>query len=300
MFREKTELLALYNAMNGSNYTNIEDLEIVTLEDVVYMSMKNDVSFLLGDILNLWEHQSSFNPNIPIRGLFYFARLYKRYIQAEDINIYGSALKKLPFPKYLVFYNGLRDEPDRMELKLSDAFLHETEGNLTSDSEPCLEVKAEMININLGRNQELMEQCIRLKEYAIFVAKIREFLACGMNAEEAAGKAVDECIGNGILEDVLSENKAEVVELFLTEYDEQKHMEMERKEQFEAGFWKKLISLVCRKLSKGKTVQEIAEMLEEEETVISCICSAAKKYAPEYDTDKIYEEIEDKLTTEHF
>ena len=236
--------------------------------------------------------------------MFYFARLYKRYIQAEDINIYGSALKKLPFPKYLVFYNGLRDEPDRMELSLSDAFLHETEGNLTSDSEPCLEVKAEMININLGRNQELMEQCIRLKEYAIFVAKIREFLACGMSAEDAAGKAVDECIGNGILEDVLSENKAEVVELFLTEYDEQKHMEMERKEHFAAGLetgsWKRLISQVCRKLSKEKTVQEIADVLEEEESVIRCICSAAETYAPDYDVDKIYEKVKDKLTIEHF
>ena len=77
IFRDKKDLLQLYNAVNNTEYDNPEDIEVNTLEDVIYMGMKNDVSFLLTDILNLYEHQSTFNPNLPLRGLLYFARLFQ-------------------------------------------------------------------------------------------------------------------------------------------------------------------------------------------------------------------------------
>lgn len=115
VFRDKNDLLTLYNAINGSDYQNPEELEITTLENVIYMGTKNDVSFMIEDILNLWEHQSSFNPNMPIRGLFYFARLYRKYVEEHAVNLYSSRLKELPFPQYIVFYNGLKEEPDRTE-----------------------------------------------------------------------------------------------------------------------------------------------------------------------------------------
>ena len=122
-FREKKHLLALYNAINGSAYEDPEALEIRTLDDVIYMGVKNDASFVLDDSLSLWEHQSTFNPNMPIRALSYFARVYQNYIQEFEINVYSSRLQRLPFPQYIVFYNGIRKEPDRTELRLSDAFL---------------------------------------------------------------------------------------------------------------------------------------------------------------------------------
>ena len=231
IFQDKRELLALYNAMNGSDYDDPEDLIITTLEDVIYMSMKNDVAFLMGDVLNLWEHQSSYNPNMPLRGLLYFARLYRRYLDEHNISIYSSSLKKLPFPQYVVFYNGLGDEPDRRELLLSDAFI-QAEGR---KMEPCLEVKAVMLNINMGKNQKLMDECQRLKEYAVFVASIREGLVSGLEAETAVENAIRDCLQNGILTDILSKHKQEVIGMFLTEYDDQKFMEWEREERFEAG-----------------------------------------------------------------
>ena len=80
IFRDKKDLLELYNAMNDTNYSNPEEIEVNTLEGVVYMGMKNDVSFLFTEVLNLYEHQSTFNPNLPLRGLLYFAKLYQKII----------------------------------------------------------------------------------------------------------------------------------------------------------------------------------------------------------------------------
>ena len=80
IFRKKEDLLDLYNAVNDSNYWNIEDLEVNTLEDAVYLSMKNDISFLIGGTMNLYEHQSTYNPNMPIRGLMYMVRNCKYFL----------------------------------------------------------------------------------------------------------------------------------------------------------------------------------------------------------------------------
>ena len=68
VFNRKEELISLYNAISHSEYTDPEELEIYTLEDVIYMKMKNDLAFLIDDVLNLWEHQSTWNPNMPVRG----------------------------------------------------------------------------------------------------------------------------------------------------------------------------------------------------------------------------------------
>lgn len=166
VFNEKKHILDLYNAMTGRQYTDPEALTITTLEDVIYIGMKNDVSFLLDNVLNLWEHQSSYNPNMPLRGLFYFARLYREYIEKNSINIYSDTRKSLPLPQYVVFYNGTRDEPERTTLKLSDSFFQLPDGDIALT--PAIEVTAVMLNINLGKNRELMEKCKRLWEYAEF------------------------------------------------------------------------------------------------------------------------------------
>ena len=120
VFSRKEDLLSLYNAINGTSYSNPDDLEVATLENALYLSMKNDMAFLLDVVLNLYEHQSTFNPNMPTRALLYFAKLYEKYIAIHEINIYSSAPKRLPFPQHIVFYNGTKDEPDRQTLRLSD------------------------------------------------------------------------------------------------------------------------------------------------------------------------------------
>ena len=123
IFRDKKELLELYNAVNNSNYSNPDDLEITTIEDVVYMGMKNDLSFIIDDVMNLYEHQSSFSPNLPLRGLFYFASLYREYIEPVKQKLYMDSPMTIPFPQYIVFYNGTKEEPERQEVKLSNLYL---------------------------------------------------------------------------------------------------------------------------------------------------------------------------------
>lgn len=223
VFREKAELLKLYNAINQTDYTNPEDLVITTMEDVIYMGMKNDLSFLLANELNLYEHQSSVNSNMPLRGLLYFAKLYEGYIESTGQNRYQKNRIPLPFPRFIVFYNGEDRMPEEMTLRLSEAFEQKEE-------EPAVECIARFININYGCNKELMEKCKRLSEYSQFVQCVRKYLGLGYSQKQAITKAVDECISKGILVDVLVKHRAEVFDMFLTKFDKKMYEEAIRQE----------------------------------------------------------------------
>jgi len=230
IFQDKKDLLELYNAINNSDYTNPEDLTITTIEDVVYMGMKNDLSFLIDDVLNLYEHQSSFSPNLPLRGLFYFSSLYREQIEPVKQRLYTNSPLYIPFPQYLVFYNGTKEEPERQELKLSDLFITNGKG-----ATPALECTALVLNINLGHNRKLMEKCKALKEYAQFIAAIRENIAVGMIFEDAVENAVDVCIKKEILSEILRKNRVEVIEMILTEYDENEFRDFLKEEAWNEG-----------------------------------------------------------------
>lgn len=120
IFQEKKELLSLYNALNGTDYTEEEDLTVNTLENAIYMTMKNDISFLIYGILNLYEHQSTWNPNMPLRDLLYMTKQLKRWIEKNGADLYGSKQVTIPTPQAVVFYNGKQKRPERQVLKLSD------------------------------------------------------------------------------------------------------------------------------------------------------------------------------------
>ena len=295
-FREKEHLLALYNAVNGSHYQDPELLDIRTLEDVIYMGVKNDASFLLDDTLNLWEHQSSKNPNMPIRALSYFSRLYQAYIQEHGLNVYSSTLQRLPFPQYIVFYNGTRREPDRVELHLSDAFIRGDA--IPDDRRPCLELHAEMLNINWGHNRELMEHCQRLQEYSQCIATIRDYEKRFPKREEAVTMAVDQCISRGFLADILSKNKSEVIALFLTEYDEKAQRALDRRdarrEGMERGLKKgmqlKTIHNTGRMLKKDISAEDTADMLEEPVELIRQIYDTFQNH-PDWSDEEVYLEL---------
>ncbi len=189
--------------------------------------MKNDVSFLFTNVLNLYEHQSTFNPNMPLRGLIYFSSLYQKMYDNKEI--YGSKLVRIPTPQMIVFYNGTKDEPDRSELKLSDAF---NDKNLC---ESCLECKVVMLNINKGHNDRLLQACKKLDEYSTFIAMIRDNLDAGMKLGDAVDKAVSECIDKGILRDLLLENRKEVTNMLLTEFDQKEFIKYEKNISYDEG-----------------------------------------------------------------
>ena len=216
IFKEKRELLSLYNAINGTSYQDPDELIVTTIEDVLYMGRKNDVSFLIEDVMNLYEHQSSSNPNMPLRGLLYIAMLYQGFIEQNNLDVYSGALLRLPSPKYLVFYNGAKEEPDRRELRLSDSFIKREE-------QPDLECRAVVLNINYGHNKKLMEACRKLYEYSRFVETIRGYLNTGMKLGAAMDQAIEDCIRFDILKEFLLKHRGEVKQVILTEYNQERH-----------------------------------------------------------------------------
>lgn len=213
----KEDMLSLYNALNGTAYGNAEELSITTIEDVIYVSMKNDVSILLDGNLSLWEQQSTLNPNMPVRGLMYFGNLYEQYIKANKLNIYGAKLQKIPTPRYIVFYNGTDNSEAVVQLKLSDAFIHESKSGF--------EWTATVYNLNRGKNDKLLEQCRPLSDYMELINRIRDNQKSGMDIRLAVDAAVDSCIADGIMAEFLIKHKAEVMSMCLTEFDEEVFVE---------------------------------------------------------------------------
>ena len=232
VFQDKKDLLDLYNAINGTCHSNPDDLEITTLEDVIFMSMKNDKSFIISSTMNLYEHQSTLNPNMPIRGLLYFAQLYDEYIKLHKLNVYGHKLVKLPMPQYIVFYNGQEKIEDDYTLFLSDAFECDPDAN---DMEPALECRTRILNVNDGHNAELMNKCKRLMHYSIFIARIRQNISNGMSTAQAIDEAISYCVKQDMLTDVLLKNRSEVCHMLLTEFDEKEFAKTMWDEGHESG-----------------------------------------------------------------
>ena len=226
LFNNKEALLSLYNAINGTHYDKTDDLEIITLENAVYMAMKNDIAFILGLYMNLYEHQSTLNPNMPLRDLFYIAKQMEKLV--VDDTLYSSRVVKIPTPKFIVFYNGVDACEERRILKLSDAFQKKEE-------EVDLELKVLVLNINAGMNRQIMESCRTLKEYSIYVERVRKHRAV-MPIEQAVEKAVTECIRENILADFLKKQRAEVVAMSILEYNEEEEIKKIRASERRGGY----------------------------------------------------------------
>lgn len=274
--KEKQNLLSLYNAVNHTNYTNEEDLTITTLENAIYLNMKNDISFVFDFYLNLYEHQSTLNKNMPLRDLFYLSKILQGLVADKDL--YGNTLVKIPTPRFLVLYNGVENIPERMELRLSDAFEKPMK---TPEIELCVTI----LNITPGNNPELLESCKLLKEYVLYVEKVRKY-AKVMPLRDAVNQAVNECIQEGILKEFLTQNKAEAIEMSIFEYDEEAHLKNVRREGVEKGDWKRLISLIRKKLEKGWDTAQIAELLEETAEIVQVLVQLIQAH-PQKSADEL-------------
>ena len=233
--------LSLYNAINKTYYTNEDDIVINTMSDTIYMGMKNDVSFLISDVLNLYEQQSTYNPNMPVRQLMYLGRQYDKYIKDTKQNIYGKKLMQLPVPKLITFYNGTEDYGDTV-LYLSDSFID-------NDNESDVQVSVRLININFGRNDEILQACSPLKEYTWFVECVRNNkLELGMTIEDAVDKAINMMPDDFQIKKFLDGNRTEVKNMCITEYNEAETMQMFKEEGREEGM---LLSI--KKIMKNMT-----------------------------------------------
>ena len=246
----KENILQLYNALNDSSYSDASAVSLTTIEDVIYISMKNDISFLFDSYLSVWEQQSTFNPNMPVRGLMYFGKLYDQYIKTNGINIYSSTLKKIPTPRYIVFYNGATDRPAVEKIRLSDAFINE-------DKSGDFEWTAIGYNLNKGKNDGLLEKCQPLRDYMELINRIRTF-SLDYEIEKAVNLAVDSCIEDGILKEFMEKHKAEVCGMVITEFDEKAFaddMRMEAKVEDIQNLMKNL-SLTAEKAMEALGIPE--------------------------------------------
>jgi len=262
LFRDKKNLLDLYNALNDTHYTNEEDLSVETLENAIYMTMKNDLAFILDFHLHLYEHQSTYNPNMPLRDLFYVSSEYQKLV--SDVSLYSARRVKIPAPRFVVFYNGIDNRPERELMKLSD--LYEI-----PETDPALELQVLVLNINAGNNVDLREKCKVLNDYMLYIERIRYYMRNdNLPIQEAVEQAVEYCIKEGILADFLTRNKAEAINMSIFEYDEEKEMrlfgEAERSLGFdkgvEAGIERGILLSVQKMLNKGYSGEEVAKILE--------------------------------------
>lgn len=256
--KDKEALLQLYNALNGTAYQDASKLKIVTIENAVYVVMKNDLAFIMAGTLNLYEHQSTYNPNMPVRFLVYLAEEYQRLVEQAETSIYGTKRVVLPTPQCVVFYNGEKEMPDEHILSLSDAFENKK-------SRLDLDLKVRMLNINYGNNLDLMEKCRILREYAEFVECAKKSISTERNRQEALNIAIDYCINHGILSEFLKKYRAEVLGMLLEEFDVDKYertLKWEgREEGIEVGIER--ITLLTEKLLEQERLDDLKRMTKE-------------------------------------
>ena len=256
-------ILSLYNALNGTEYNDPDELQITTLEDAIYIRMKNDVSFLISSYLTLWEQQSSYNPNMPLRGLMYFGELYSGYIETNELTLYGSRLLQIPTPQYVVFYNGERDTETVKKLRLSDSFINQ-------DKSGDFEWTATMYNLN-KENDGLLDACRPLKEYMTLVQYIRSNMGNGMTVERAVDEAVKRCIAENVMKAFLIKHRAEVCSMCITEYNEKTFVDGIRAEGIAEGIAEGMAKGMAKGMAEGKqkernTLMEISDLLRKGKT----------------------------------
>lgn len=264
IFERKEDLLSLYNAVNGSDYQNPDELEITTLDNAIYMRMKNDISFLIDGYMSLYEHQSTFNPNMPLRDCLYMLQIYQNYIDSQELDLYSSVLLKIPTPRLVVFYNGqekMRNE-EMCILRLSDSYER-------PEKEPALECRVQVINVNYGKNRDMMEKCPKLYEYSYLVAKIRENQSRGKTLEGAIEAALEDCLAQGYLTELLTTYRREVTGMLLYEYDERKHLKNTYKEGQYKGRQQKAYQTARNLYRRGFSIKDTAGILEEDEKMVA-------------------------------
>ncbi len=251
--RSKRWRLDLYNVLNGTNYTDPNKLELNTIENVIFIKMYNDVSFLVDGQMTLYEQQSETNSNMPLRGLFYFAQLYQKHLAKKDLNLHQSSLIKIPNPRFIVFYNGDTKRAKRYKLRLSDAFE-------IQDKSGDFEWTADVININQGANETLVKKCVALYDYVRLVGRISDNKKKEMEIGQAVREAVDWAIEENFLEGFVKEQKQEIIAMCLTEYDEESAIRGWKQDGIKMGRQEKAVEDARNALAMNLTAEQAAQI----------------------------------------
>jgi hypothetical protein len=234
LFSDPEVLRRLYAAIEGVEVAPDAPVSINTLTDVIFMDQINDLSFTLDDrLIVLLEHQSTINPNMPLRLLLYIARVYEKIIALKKI--YAKKLVKIPWPEFIVLYNGTEECPDQMTLKLSDAFKEAGDLLGGAGGAPGLELVIKVYNINPGHNEGMLKKCGELDGYSVFVDKVRQYAQTIPDEKLAFKEAINDCIKHNILREFLEMHASEVANMLLTEWNLEDALEVEREEGFEEG-----------------------------------------------------------------
>ena len=261
LFSEKDKLIELYNAIFDTDYTEDDSVDITTIEDVVFKTMKNDISFVMdGKFVLLVEHQSSINNNMCLRDFLYAAEVIRQMIDTNDL--YKEKPVKIPNPKFVVLYNGERHMPPFDEQQLSDNFLNQ-------EPEYSLQLKLDVYNINIDAGSELLEKSPTLKQYSMFVERVREYSREKETlTERTMVQIMKDCIRDGILAEFLSKYGTEAVGMMFKELTQEEAMEMSRQDGYDLGVEKgieqgeatKALEMAKNMKSKNYSVDEISEL----------------------------------------
>ena len=231
IFHEKTKLIELYNALFNTNYDESAPIDIVTIKDVLFRTLKNDVAFVLGGwFVVLVEHQSSINENMPLRDLMYISTVLKRMI--DTTRLYREKRLMIPRPEFIVFYNGTKDFPAYQELRLSDSFL----GEKQKDEEDALQLIVKVYNINTEKNSEILGRCETLRQYSRFVEIMRSYREDSELTNDVIVEVLDKCKKEGILTEFLDKYGTEIVEMLFKELTREEDLEISRLDGYEEGF----------------------------------------------------------------
>jgi hypothetical protein len=237
LFSDPDILRRLYGAIAGIGLPPGLPVIINTLTDVIFKNQINDLSFILDNrLVVLLEHQSTINPNMPLRLLLYIARVYEKIMDMKKI--YAGKLIAIPRPEFIVLYNGTAKCPDRWTLKLSDAF--KELGALLGGAGrlPDLELVVQVYNINPGHNDEMLKRCAELDGYSVFVDRVRAYAKTIPDEQLAFTEAINDCMEHNILRDFLKVHSSEVLNMLLTEWKLEEALVVEREEGREEG-WEK-------------------------------------------------------------
>ena len=251
LFSDEGKLIELYNALFDTNYGPEANIEIVTLEDVVFRVLKNDVAFVMEDsFIVLAEHQSTICSNMPLRDLIYMSAMLQRMINTDEL--YRKKLLKIPRPTFIVFYDGKEDFPEYQKMKLSDAFLGDDDGEIT------LQLTVKVNNINSDKNNVILKKCETLKQYSLFLERVRALQGKGQLTASRITELIKSCIDCGILPEFLKKYGTEMVEMLFRELTREEDMEISRLDGYDDGFEEGLRRGEAAGIEKGRAEGESA------------------------------------------